>query len=170
MDISDMQVETAVDNTYTWVLNAAQATSKGVELAAEFKATGEISLFASAGYTDVTFDDFSDTGGDYSGNINPFAPKYNFSVGAQYRSNHGWFARADVNGYGKMYLDKANQYERDAFFLVNLKAGYEAQSFDVYVYAKNLFDEKYDSVGYYDGLYTIPSPPREIAMAVTYRF
>ncbi len=170
MDISDMQVETAVNNTYTWILNAAQATSKGAELSMEFKATGEISLFASAGYTDVTFDDFSDAAGDYSGNTNPFAPKYNFNVGAQYRSEAGWFARADVSGYGKMYLDKANQYERDPFFLVNLKAGYEAESFDVYVYAKNLFDEVYDSEGYYDGRYTIPSQPREIAAAVTYRF
>lgn len=170
MDISDMQVETAVNNTYTWVLNAAQATSKGVELSTEFKATRKVSLFASVGYIDVTFDEFSDAGGDYSGNTNPFAPKYNFNIGAQYRSGTGWFARADVNGYGKMYLDKANQYERDAFFLVNLKVGYEARLFDVYLYAKNLFDEEYDSVGYYDGRYTIPSPPREIAMAATFRF
>ncbi|WP_321494062.1 TonB-dependent receptor [uncultured Desulfobacter sp.] len=170
MDISDMQVETAVDNTFTWILNAAQATSKGVEISAQFKATDEISLFASAGITDVTFDEFCDATGNYSGNTNPFAPKYNFNVGAQYRSQAGWFARADVNGYGKMYLDKANQYERAAFFLVDLKAGYEARSFDVYVYAKNLFDETYGSTGYYDGLYSIPSPPREVAMAVTYRF
>ena len=81
MDISDMQVETAVNNTYTtWVLNAAQATSKGVEISTEFKATREVSLFASVGYIDVTFDEFSAAGGDYSGNTKPFAPKYNFNI------------------------------------------------------------------------------------------
>ena len=81
MDISDMQVETAVNNTYTtWVLNAAQATSKGVEISTEFKATREVSLFASVGYIDVTFDEFPAAGGDYSGNTNPFAPKYNFNI------------------------------------------------------------------------------------------
>lgn len=36
----------------------AQATSKGAELSAEFKATREVSLFASSGYTDVICDEF----------------------------------------------------------------------------------------------------------------
>jgi iron complex outermembrane receptor protein len=170
MDISDMQVETAVDNIYTYVLNAAEATFPGVELSADFNATNEISFFATFGYTDATFDEFSDEQGDYSGNTNPFAPRYSLSAGAQYRSRAGWFARLDVTGYGKMYLDKANLYERDAFALVNGKIGYEGESFDAYLYTKNLFDEEYDSVGYYDGMYTIPSPPREVALVLTYRF
>lgn len=170
MDIKDMQVETAVDNIYTWVQNAAEATSKGVELEAQFKATEEISLFTACGYTDVTFDEFSDSKGDYSGNTNPYAPKYSLGIGAQYRSQAGWFARIDATGYGEMYLDKANRYKRDAHTLINAKIGYEGESFDAYVSAKNIFDEEYDNVGYYEGLYTIPSPPREVALSVTYRF
>lgn len=170
MDIKDMQVETAVDNIFTYVLNAAEATSKGVELEAEFKATDEITLFTAFGYTDVTFDEFSDNDGDYSGNTNPFAPEYNLNLGAQYRSRAGWFARLDVNAYGKMYLDKANRFDRDAYAVINSKIGYEGDAFEVYLSAKNIFDQEYDSVGYYDGLYTVPSPPREVALSVTYRF
>ena len=170
MDITDMQVETAVDNIYTWIQNAAEATSKGVELEAQFKATDEISLFTSCGYTDVTFDEFSDTKGDYSGKTNPYAPKYSLGIGAQYRSRAGWFARVDATGYGEMYLDKANKYKRDAFALLNAKIGYEGESFDAYITAKNIFDKVYDSVGYYEGRYTVPSPPREIALSVAYRF
>jgi len=170
MDITDMQVETAVDNIYTWVQNAAEATSKGGELEASYRATEAITLFTALGYNDVTFDEFSDSLGDYSGNTNPFAPKYSLGIGAQYRSRAGWFARIDATGYGRMYLDKANRYKRDAYALVNAKIGYEGESFDAYIYAKNIFDEVYDSIGYYEGRYTVPSPPREIALSVSCRF
>ncbi|MCG8551237.1 MAG: TonB-dependent receptor [Desulfobacterales bacterium] len=170
MDIKDMQVESAVDATYTWIQNAAEAVSKGIELEAQFRATDTIKLFTSCGYTDVTFDQFSDANGDYSGNTSPYAPKYNLSVGAQYRSHAGWFARIDATAYGRMYLDKANQYKRDAFALLNAKIGYEGESFDAYISANNIFDEEYDSTGYYEGRYTLPSPPREVALSVAYRF
>lgn len=81
----------------------------------------------------------------------------------------GYYARADINGYGKMYFDKANKYERKAFNLVNAKLGYEQEDFDIYLYAKNLFDKNYDSEGVY-GYYTIYSQPREIGIQLAYRF
>ena len=69
-----------------------------------------------------------------------------------------------------MYFDKANDYSRDAYEIVNAKIGYEAEDFDIYLYAKNLFDKEYDSDGYYSGMYTIYSAPREIGLQVVYRF
>lgn len=37
-----------------------------------------------------------------------------------------------------MYFDKANDYKRKGFNLVNLKAGYEAEYFDIYLWKKSL--------------------------------
>ncbi len=69
-----------------------------------------------------------------------------------------------------MFLDKSNQYSRDAFQIVNAKIGYETDYFDIYLYGKNIFDQEYDSVGYYDGYYTVYSDPGEVGLQLTYRF
>lgn len=170
MDIDDMQVLSVV-NSYGqgYVSNAAKATSKGAELELAFRASESVTLLAGAGYNRTTFGEFSDFAGDYKGNTNPFAPRYNYSLGAQYRSIEGFYARVDWMGYGKMYLDNANAYEKDAYGLMNAKVGYEADSFDLYLYAKNLFDKNYDSEGYY-GRYTYLSKPREVGVQGVYRF
>jgi len=170
MDITDMQVEEAVTPVISYMTNAAEATAKGIELEMTARVADGLTLMTGFGYSDIEFDSFKDAHGDYKGNKNPFAPKYTFNIGAQYRHDSGFYARADLIGSGKMYLDKANEYSRDAYEIVNAKIGYEAEHFDIYLYGKNLFDEKYDSVGYYDGFYTIYSDPGEIGLQLVYRF
>ncbi len=68
-----------------------------------------------------------------------------------------------------MYLDKANQNEKEAYQLVNAKIGYEGQSFDLYLYAENLFDTNYDTEKAY-GYYGFYSDPREVGVQLVYRF
>lgn len=171
MDISDMQVLSSVGKTGKgYVSNAAGATSIGFELEADYKVSKELSLFFAFGYNDTTFDKFSDSQGDYEGNYNPNAPKYNYSIGGRYRHSSGFFTRVDLNGYGKMYLDKANKYEQDAYYLLNAKIGYELENFDLYFYAKNLFDKEYDMEGAYNGYYTMLSDPKETGIQFAYRF
>jgi iron complex outermembrane recepter protein len=91
------------------------------------------------------------------------------NVGAQYRFRNGLYARADLIGCGEMYLDRANQYKRDAYEIVNARIGYESEHLDVYLYGKNIFDENYDSV-YEDGFYIVYSEPARAGVQVTYRF
>ncbi len=179
MDITDMQVTEVPSPRTEIVTNAGEAHSQGLEIETKYQVNDSLEIFANAGYnitkfdkyTDNTFDMMGNTTGtaDYKGNINPFAPKYNYSVGTQYRDASGYYARVDMNGYGKMYFDKANEYERKAYTLVNTKIGYERNNFDIYFYAKNLFDKKYDSKGY-NKFYTIYSDPREIGIQLAYRF
>jgi len=172
MDISDMQVNTSIPNGgfASYMSNATKATSKGIEFDLNYQATKEWSLFSSMGYNNIKFGSFSDTMGDYSGNTNPYAPKYNYNLGTQYRNDLGYFARIDISGYGKMYYDKANLYEKKAYNLVNMKLGYETDSFDIYLYGKNIFDKNHDSNGYFSGKYVVYSVPREIGMQLAYRF
>ncbi len=171
MDITDMQVEEVYAPGITYMSNAAEATSKGLELELEALLTNEITLFTSLGLNKTTFDSFTESGKDYSGNYNPYAPKYNFNIGLQYRANNGFYGRVDVNGYGKTFYDKENIYAKDAYELVNLKVGYELDKFDVYLYANNLFDEKYDATNaYFYGTTTVYKESREIGVQLTYRF
>ncbi|WP_418180131.1 TonB-dependent receptor [Aliarcobacter lanthieri] len=171
MDIKDMQVEETVMVGTVFTTNSANATSKGVELEIEGLVTNELSLFASGGFNKTTFDKFSDIAGDYSGNYNPLAPKYNFNLGAQYRANNGLYARIDFNGYGKTYFDKANKYSQKAYTLANTKIGYEAKNFDIYFYANNIFDKKHDAIGaYFNGTTTILREEQEFGIKLAYRF
>jgi len=170
MDISDMQVEEAVTPGNVYTTNAAKATSRGFELEANYLVMKGLRVNAGYGYTDITFDSFADAAGDHKGNRVPFAPEHTFNVGASYRHDSGVYVGGDVVGCGKMYFDKTNRNARDAYTLVNAKVGYETEHFDGYLYAKNLFDEKYDSTGYMDGMYTIYSDPREIGIQAVYRF
>lgn len=171
MDIRNMQVEETPMLGTTYMVNAATATSKGLELEIEGLVTNELSLFVSGGLNKTTFDKFSDIAGDYSGNYNPLAPKYNFNLGAQYRANNGLYARIDFNGYGKTYFDKANTNYQKAYNLVDTKIGYEANNFDIYFYVNNLFDKNYDAIGaYFSGTTTILRPEQELGIKLAYRF
>ena len=170
MDITDMQVEEAVNPYLSWITNAAEATSQGIELEITARLTDGLSLMGGFGYTDIEFDKFSDALGNYEGNKKPFAPEYTFNIGAQYRHVSGFYARSDFIGYGEMFLDKTNKYSRDAYQIVNAKIGYEAQNFDIYLYGKNIFEEEYDADGYYGGSYVVYSDPGEVGLQLTYRF
>lgn len=170
MDISDMQVLTAINANQGYLSNAASATSKGAELEINYALSNNLSFFSSLGINQTKFDKFSDSKGNYGGNYNPYAPKYNYNLGFQYRDERGLFLRTDINGYGKTYLDKANKFEKKAYSLVNTKIGYESDSFEVYLYGNNIFDKNHDTVGYYEGQYTMLYPQREIGIQLNYRF
>lgn len=167
MDISDMQVLFKPDPTNAVTLNAAEATSWGIESSLQFQVTDSLNLFAGVSYNDAYFDEYNDGNSELSGKKTTYTPEYSFNIGVLYRAMNGFYASGDLSGYGDMYLDRNNDYKRDAFVLVNSKIGYETNNFDIYLYAKNLFDEVYDMD---DGNYLTYSQPREIGVQLTYRF
>jgi len=167
MDLADMQIGYTPDIGGYITANAAEATSKGIEASLNFQATDTINLFAGASYTDVNLDKFNNGKADYSGNETTYSSKYNFNLGVTYRAEQGYYASADISGYGDMYIDLANKYKRDAYEIVNAKVGYEQENYDIYLYAKNLFDKEYDQVG---ATTTTYSEPREIGVQLAYRF
>jgi len=170
MEITDMQVQESFSPQLLVITNAAEATSQGLEFDLNYNVNEALNLFANAGFNRTKFDKFRDALGDYSKNYNPNAPKYNYNLGLQYRTPKGYYSRFDLNGQGKVYADKQNANSRKAFNTVDVKIGYETESYDIYLYSKNLFDKKYDFVGYHGGNYTVPSDPRETGIKLTYRF
>lgn len=170
VDIRDMQVFEGYPPMRLDISNSAKAMGYGFELEMQARITKGLTVDAGFGYSLVEFDDFTEDGTSYDGNKSPFAPEFTFNIGAQYRASSGFYARMDVVGYGRMYLDKANTYSRDPYALLNAKIGYEGENLDVYLYGKNLSDARYDTEGYYGGMFTLYSDPREIGVALAYRF
>lgn len=170
MDISDMQVSEVITPAQRVITNAAEASGSGFEIELKALLTEGLTVTSGVGYTNIEFDEFSDLTGDYKGNNNPYSPDYTFFLGAQYRHQNGFYSRIDIVSNGKMYLDKANKYSRDAYELVNVKFGYEANDFGIYFYGRNIFDKEYDQVGVSGGTFTVYSEPRELGIQANYYF
>lgn len=179
MDIDDMQVQTPVSFYASYTSNAAKAKSKGVEIEASYKVTNALTFFANFGYNDTKFKDFKEntydqagniTGtADYDGNKNIYSPDYNYNIGAVYRNSWGLFARADLSGFGKTYTDKENTNKIPNYEVVDAKIGYEAKSYEIYLYANNLFDKEHNIRGYENSFINY-STPREFGVEFAYRF
>jgi len=151
----DMQVPQSVfrgnpPQASSTILNAASATSQGVEVELELAPTSALSLKASIGYLDATYDTFADAGVDYSGRPTPYAPEWTGSFTASYEID----AAAGVITPSFQYTYTADRWAAftqyaaehlDEVNLVNANLSYEpnGSNWTVSLWATNLFDEKY---------------------------
>ena len=152
--IDDKQVaELDADTSLSRISNAAEACSQGLEFEVKAVLIHGVEIFAGMGVTESKFDEFTATEWneaktalverDYQDNYLPYAPKYTYNAGIQYRSPTGIFCRADFLGAGKYYGDAANTSSQSDYQTVNLRLGYETESVDIYLWVENLFDEEY---------------------------
>lgn len=163
-DIEDMHVWNNPEPGIWVASNAASAHAQGVEIEARVKPLQGLDIMASFAWMESEFDDY----GEYTGNTTLQTPDYTYNLSAQYRHSSGFFMRGEVEGYGKTYYDEANLLKRDPFDLVNVRIGYEAANWDVYLYADNLFDKEYfSSIGL--GYYTV-GEPQTVGLMASVRF
>lgn len=173
MDIEDMHVFIVEGSNAFTASNAGEAHSKGIEIELKAKPVRGLDLMASAGIIDAEYDDYTNTGGeDCSGKTIERTPEYTFNFAAQYRHSTGFYARGEVQGFGKTYFDEKNTSEQDAYQLYNMKIGYEAESWDIYLYGDNLFDEEYFSSGHVTGggIVTNIGDPQTFGVKASLRF
>jgi len=134
--------------------NAGESHSQGFEVEMIARPTTALDLIASFGYTDSEFDEYEDpiAGTDYKGNLTPLTPRYTYNIAAQYRhpltGSIDIFGRVAVNGVGKSYWNDANTLKQDPYELVNARLGFETDHFEVYLWAKNIFDAEYEAIAF----------------------
>ncbi len=144
IDWTDMQVEVPIAGGAAYYTdNAAEATSKGVELEVAARLMQGFDLFAGIGYTKAEYDSYSVGANVYDGNTIIDMPEMTFYLGGTYRHTSGFFASLLYRYVGDVTIDIANTHEQDAYGLLHGKIGYEGDSFDVYLYARNLLDDEY---------------------------
>lgn len=151
--------------------NAGAVTSYGAEFEATMRFTPKLLGRASVGYTHAEFDEFdSIIFGDNSGRDVHYTPEYNGNVSMVYRGENGFMGQVSVLHIGEMYWDAANNESQEAVTTVDAKIGYELDAFDVYLYAKNLFDERYLTVHEVFANYSLVAPSREFGLQLVYRW
>lgn len=130
------------------ISNAAQAHSQGFEIELAYRPAQGLDLFAGFGYTHAQFDEWraleiSGSTYDYKDNRLPHVPAYTFNTGMQYRHDSGFFSRVDILGTSDFYTDAKNGLKTGNHIMLNTRIGYEGETFDIILWAKNLLNDDY---------------------------
>lgn len=139
-----------------WVFyteNLDSATNYGLEAKIDWQTSRKLNLNAAIGLlkTDVTGTPLN-TEIKVSDREQAHAPSYQINFGANYRSDSGFYAQADVTAIDAFYFDNTHNFKSKAYHLINARIGYEAKDYEVYVWGKNLTDETYATRGFRIGL------------------
>jgi iron complex outermembrane receptor protein len=167
----------------TVVVNAADATIKGIELEVLAYIAAGLSLRANIGYLDTEYDEFSYTnvGGDLvdlSGLDFRRSPDINGTLDATYEwpigGGNAW-VRGSYHFLGEHFVDVSNAPElaNDDQHLIDLSINYEVNGYKFSVYGRNLTDEDGYAHGFdVSGLwaYAIPRAPRTWGLEFSYQF
>jgi len=152
------------------IRNLGNATVLGAELEATVYATENLTFDGTLAYVSSTFDDDTvdqqylaarfgypkscdgivcdPTTGDISGNDLPRTPRFMASFGGEWRAEYNgagdeYYIRSDVSYQDGFFADTINLAASPSRFLANFRAGIGFGGFDLSVWARNLFDEKY---------------------------
>lgn len=173
MDRKDVQTGTSItrerpDGSTEFIQltsNAAEGTNRGLEMELVWALTEQIELFGTLGLLDTAFKDFVNSSGEnLDGEEQAHAPRYQFFVGAQYRSPVGLYARLELEGKDEFYYsdsrrfsDRPDELISDPYHLWNASIGYERERWNIRLWGRNLADEDYTIRGFY-----FPNDPRDL--------
>lgn len=130
------------------VTNAGTAEIKGIEGELSAKPFKQLTLSASAGYTDAHYTNYVDSGVSFSGNRLPGAPPFNMNLSGTLRQPvvRDWSLglRGEFIHVAGMFGDRENTALRrtPALDTVNASVGVYGRSFDLVFFANNLLDDE----------------------------
>lgn len=175
-EYEDMQILYWNPIGYPVATNAGEATAYGAELELDMQLLPGLTGSAAFGFTHAEFDQYAVEGQDNAGNKVPLTPDYTANLSLVYRHSSGIMAQASLLHSAEFYWKADNIDSRDSVTTVNAKLGYEGEAFDVYLYAANLFDERYFTFyepavpAYGFASYGLPAPPREFGLRLVCRW
>jgi iron complex outermembrane receptor protein len=143
-EVNDYQVYRGVDPFNVTLVDAQHVRTRGFELETSAEPAKNLRLGAAFGLTDASFTEFVDPNGKkLTDNKVNLVPKNQLSANAQYMFDFGLFGRAELTRVGGYYYDDANTGKTSPYTLENLRLGYKHPSFETYLFANNLSDQRY---------------------------
>lgn len=153
-----------------FTVNAGRGESLGLEADLRWMPNERWTMHASAGLLNADLE---------TGRGQAHAPAYTLGAGATYHHPRGFIAGLDVHAKDEFYFDISHDQKSAACQLVHARLGYEADSWTVRLWARNLFDENYAVRGFYFGneppdfpntIYTRAGDPRQAGVTFTMEF
>ena len=170
-----LQVDPIDPNSFVFVTANSDAEVAGLESQIEWQLSDNLSLTGAVGLMDS---DWPLIPGVADRDL-AHAPDYSVSLGLTWQGGDGWFARADVVASDSFYFDVSHNEQADAYELVNLALGKTAKNWTFTLWGRNVFDEFYQTRGFFFGneppafapeLYTKFGDPRQIGLTLDYEF
>ncbi len=147
--IDDYQFNESVPlSTDFIVVNARRVTALGLELEANWRPIDNLTLSASAGISEIEFDDYTDLGGaSRDGNQVPFLPEFTAALGFRYDFAERLYLQSSVRSIGTTYYDAANtaNFKQGSYQVWDAELGYEGEGWNAAVFGRNMLDEEYYS-------------------------
>ena len=137
-------------NTY----DVKSTTINGGELSIEARPLSGLTVASGFGYTDSTIEQFGNSlfGAQFSpaayvGKNTPIVPQFTWNNVVQYRhpimSSIDGVVRVETETKGRVYWYPDNVNTQAPYTLVNVKAGFEGDNWEVRFYGDNILDKKY---------------------------
>lgn len=169
MDITDKIVVNADETMY---INAGEASQEGVELMAAIVPTAMARLTLAYTYARNKYDEYSDSGIDYSDNWQPRSAQHHLNTRLTIFPINNLEVEFEMDEISSQYADDANllKYSRPTLF--NLRVGYDWQNWSAWGHILNLTDETYATYisDSNDELNLYPGEPRTVLAGLSYRF
>jgi iron complex outermembrane receptor protein len=155
--------------------NVDEVQLYGGELELNYRATQNLSLYASAGYTDSEIEKYL-VDPTAEGNKAPYIAEETFNLGGQYEfplgdSNLNLFARVDYEYRGNQYWDVVNSSDRDALDFLSVRVGLSDadDKWSLLGQVQNALDEEYNSE-WVAGGFSARAPGRIWNLRLRYNF
>lgn len=159
-------------NNANVTINNGQQSSRGVELAAAWRATKQLTLSGNVAALDARFDTLTEAGGvSRMGNTPPNVPERIVNLFANYQFKDVPLSLfLSVNRTGKMYTDNANQIRINGYTTADAAASWRVKPVLLTFRVRNLTDKLYAS---YTGRATsqvLIAPQRTFELSAKYEF
>lgn len=125
-----------------------QQSSKGIEAALGFDVTHSLRVDMNGALLSPRYDDYVQSGGDYSGNRPPNTPRRVANIWGSWAFAEGWTARAGAHHVGEAFTSDANTTSRPSYTVIDAGLQWAPRdniSLDLNIY--NLTDRLYATSG-----------------------
>lgn len=174
MDVKEEILFDALDGRFGSNINYPKTRHMGADLDIRYALVDDMVLFGGVSYTDAEY-----AAGEYDGKQLPMVPAWKGNLGAEYDFGNGLHSRVTYNHVGEQYKinDPSNTQSRLADYgTVDLALSYAMRHMDLYLNARNIFNEQYCSYAAYSaggtygtlGLYPMPEAQYTIGMRVKF--
>jgi iron complex outermembrane receptor protein len=140
----------------SYVVAALDYRSWGGELEATARVSPGLDVFGGIGatYAELVNVPAGSSTGAKSGNDVPNVAPLTANIGFQYQTSASslglggdFYVRGNYQFVGTRAADVANSFDLPSYGIINGKIGWKGRTFEAYVFANNLFDERYEVFG-----------------------
>lgn len=100
------------------------------------------------GFLNYTINEVKFRSGNYENNFVKGIPENILSAGVRFSDILGFYTGITFNSYSNIFLDDENSAKLNDFNTTGIRIGYKYKKIDFQIDVKNLFDKKYNSIGY----------------------